>query len=131
MPDLPAGPSRLVARLARCHAQAQQLHERLLPQQARVRQWRRCLAAGPHLLAALPPLDPDAPEPAHAPNALRRRWLARLLEAATDHLAPTNPITGAPAHALLAARRAAWLHEAATLAAYLAAHPTGQWPAEA
>jgi len=77
---------------------------------------RARLAAGPLLEAALPP--PGPAEPAHAPAALRRRWLARWLEAAADALGPA-----AVAHTLLAARGHAWQREADWLAGALAAGP--------
>lgn len=87
----------MLARLAECCFQAQRLH--------------RQLAAAPYLLAAVPP-----PEPIKA--GLRRRWLARLLEEATDGLAVGPASKGA--QALLRARHSAWLHEAAWLEEYLA-----------
>ena len=118
-PSLPAvpttGPAAVLARLAECDYQARRLGQQLARLQASHRTARRRLAAGPLLLAALPP-----PIPTPEPEALtrRRRWLARLLEAATDALLPEHP-TGPQAVALLAARRRAWLHEAGLLLAYL------------
>lgn len=117
--DPPAGPPLLRARLLECHYQAQRAHQQLIALQTQAGYLRRRVAAGPGLLAALPP----APgEPPHAPTALRRRWLARLLEAAADGLAADHMASPA-AEALLAARHAAWLHEAAWLEAHLAAGP--------
>jgi hypothetical protein len=116
----PPGPAALVARLRECRYQAERLRLQLAPLQARNSYLRRRLSVGPVLQAALPP---DAAEPAHSPAALRRRWLARLLEAATDGLAPSAPATGSTAEALLTARQAAWLSEAAWLTAYLTGAP--------
>ncbi|WP_310397734.1 helix-turn-helix transcriptional regulator [Hymenobacter sp.] len=119
-----AGP--LAARVGECQFQAWRVHRLLAPLQARLGQQRALLAAGPLLGAALPPL-PASPASGD-PAALRRRWLARRLEAATDGLLPGQP-AGPTAEALLRARRAAWLHEAAWLAAYLAASPAKEPPA--
>ncbi|WP_046244544.1 helix-turn-helix domain-containing protein [Hymenobacter terrenus] len=115
----PAGPAPLLARLAECRYQAQRLHWQRAAQQARLGVLRARLAAGPLLRAALPPALPDAAaEPAHSPVALRRRWLARLLEAAADELGPAEA-----AEALLAARQHGWQCEAAWLEAYLTDTP--------
>jgi len=115
-PAPPAGPPALLARLAECRYQARRLGPLLAAQQAHDTAWAARLAAGPLLLAALPPAEAAGPEPAHAPAARRRRWLARLLETAADEQAPA-----ATAATLLAARRHAWQQEAAWLAAHLAA----------
>jgi hypothetical protein len=56
-----------------------------------------------------------ADEAVHSPLALRRRWLSRLLEAATDALDPANPGAASTAETLLAARISAWQHEASWL----------------
>ena len=114
---LPTGPAPLLARLAECRYQAQRLGQQLAARRARTRWAQRRLAAGPVLHAALPAPDPTAPM--HAPAALRRRWLARLLEEAADQLDPAQAATGPTAGALLAARHRAWLHEAACLITYL------------
>ncbi len=117
LPEGPAtGPPLVLARLAECRYQAQRLHQQLVAQQGRVAVLRARLAVGPQLRAALP--TAALPEAAHAPLALRRRWLARLLEAATDDLAPATQ-----AATLLAARCHAWHSEAVWLAAALAAGP--------
>lgn len=121
--DPPAGPPLVCARLLECRYQAQRAHHQLAALQTQAGYLHRRLAAGPGLLAALPPAGPTAPaEPAHSPAALRRRWLARLLEAAADGLAADH-IASPAAVALLAARHAAWLHEAAWLETYLAPGP--------
>ncbi|MBO2007719.1 helix-turn-helix domain-containing protein [Hymenobacter negativus] len=112
-PTLPPGaPPPVAARWAECHYQAQRLRQQQAGLQATHRTAARRLAAGPLLRAALPAPGPDVPD---APAvALRRRWLARLLEAATDALRPEAP--GSPlAVALLEARRQGYLHEAAWL----------------
>ena len=114
LPPPTTGPAAVLARLAECHYQAQRLGQQLARLHAGHRTARRRLAAGPLLLAALPP--PSLAEPEAL--ARRRRWLARLLEAATDALLPEAP-AGPVAAALLAARRRAWRHEAALLRAYL------------
>ncbi|GAA4031668.1 hypothetical protein GCM10022409_14880 [Hymenobacter glaciei] len=108
------GPAPVLARVAECHYQAQRLGQQLAALQAAHRTAARRLAAGPLLLAALP-----APAADEAPAlALRRRWLARLLEEAADALAPEAP--GGPVAArLLEARRRGYLHEAAWLLAGL------------
>ena len=120
-PPLPAtGPAALLARLAECAYQAQRLEQQLARLRAGHRTAARRLAAGPLLLAALPPppaAGPEAEAEADEP-ASRRRWLARLLEAAADALAPEAP-AGPVAAALLDARRRAQLHEAACLHAWL------------
>ncbi len=124
--EAPAGPDRLVARLLECQYRAARLDRLLATQQAAIGYARRRLAAGPLLQAALPPAD--AVDSAAAPAtsiaatrlAVRRRWLSRLLEEATDSLHPSHPTSGPTTAALLTARRNAWLHEAAELAAYLA-----------
>jgi len=117
LPAIPlTGAVPLLARLAECCYQAQRLHLQLVPQQAQVDTLRAHLAVGPGLQAALPPVD--AAEAAHSPMARRRRWLTRLLEAATDELGPA-----ATAVTLLAARCHAWQSEAAWLAASLATEP--------
>ena len=109
------GPAAVQARLAECHYQALRLGQQHAVLLADHRTAARRLAAGPLLLTALPSHAPaDAPEATAL--ALRRRWLARLLEAATDALAPEAP--GGPVAArLLEARRQGYLHEAAWLAA--------------
>ena len=123
VPQLPApadptnGPAALLARLAECRYQAQRLHQQLLNQQAYLNVLRDRLAAGPLLQAALPP--PAPAEPVHAPAALRRRWLARLLEAATDELSVAPEVL-----TLLAARCHAWQSEAAWLVDALALAPS-------
>jgi hypothetical protein len=115
LPPLPTtGPAAVWARLAECHYQAQRLGQQLARLQAAHRTAARRLAAGPLLLASLPAPTPAEPEAL----ARRRRWLARLLEAATDALAP-EAAAGPVAAALLAARRQAGLHEARLLLAYL------------
>lgn len=115
LPAIPlTGPAPLLARLAECCYQAQRLGLQLVTQQAQVNTLRARLAVGPHWQAALSP--PDAAEAAHSPMARRRRWLARLLEAATDELEPATT-----AATLLAARCHAWQSEAIWLAAALAA----------
>jgi len=115
LPPVPAaGPAAVLARLHRQH-QALVLAHHLAA---------RRLAAGPLLLAALPPppADPGAtPEPAAL--GLRRRWLARLLEAAADALLPAAP-AGPVAAVLLAVRVEAWQHEAARLHTWLGATGT-------
>jgi len=112
---LPAtGPAAVLARLAECDYQTQRLSQQLASLHTAHRTAARRLAAGPLLLAALPP-----PAPAEAEVlARRRRWLARLLKAATDALVP-EAATGPVAVALLAARRQAFRHEAGQLLAYL------------
>lgn len=112
-PTLPPGtPPPVPARVAECHYQAQRLGQQLAALRAAHRTAARCLAAGPLLLAALPAPAEHAPE---APAlALRRRWLARLLEAAADALLPEAP-GGPVAVRLLEARRQGYLHEAAWL----------------
>ena len=110
----PAGPAPVLARLAECHYQAQRLGQQLVMLHAAHRTAARRLAAGPLLLAALP-----APAPAEATAlALRRRWLARLLEEAADALAP-EAAGGPVAAQLLEARRRGYLHEAGWLRAGL------------
>ncbi|WP_345056589.1 helix-turn-helix transcriptional regulator [Hymenobacter glaciei] len=117
LPGVPAtGPPLVVARLAECRYQAQRLHQQLVAQQGRVAVLRARLALGPPLQAMLAPAD--AAEAAHAPTALRRRWLARLLEAATDNLEPATQ-----AATLLAARCHAWQSEADWLVATLTVGP--------
>lgn len=115
----PDAPVTLQARVATCYYEAARLREQLLAYDAQVRLLHYRLAAGPRLLAALPPLPP---EPATESEAIgrRRRWLGRWLEAATDGLLPVHPVTGAAAGILLRARHSAWLHEAAWLEACLA-----------
>ncbi len=109
------GTSLVLARLAECHYQAQRLEQQLAALRGVHRVAAARLAAGPWLLAALP-----AATPAEATAlALRRRWLARLLEAAADVLAPEAP-AGPVVAALLAVRRQGLLHEAALLRAGLA-----------
>jgi DNA-binding XRE family transcriptional regulator len=124
-PEL-TGPAVLLARLAECYFQAGRLGRQLASRQARLRTWQACLAAGPRLLAALPLLG-TAPEP--LATGRRRRWLSRLLEEATDALAPEAD-TGPSAEALLAARHSAWLHEAAWLEAYLTPAPLSRGEGE-
>lgn len=107
LPAPPAGPPLLAplqARLAECRYQVARLTEQLAQMQARARPFGQRLAAVPDLLAALPP-GPEA--------NLRRRWLQRLADEATDALAAD---CGPLPQALLAARRAAWQHEADLLA---------------
>ena len=117
LPAVPAaGPPLVLARLAECCYQVQRLHQQLVAQQGRVAVLCARQAVGPLLQAALPPAV--APEATHAPMALRRRWLARLLEAAADDLTPATQ-----AATLLAARCHAWRSEAAWLAAALATGP--------
>ncbi|KAA9327148.1 hypothetical protein F0P96_18095 [Hymenobacter busanensis] len=118
-PPLPtAGPAAVLARLRECDYQARRLHQQQAALLAAQRTAARRLAAGPLLLAALP-----APAPTELTAlALRRRWLARLLEAAADALAPAAP-AGPVAAALLDARRRAWLHEATCLRVWLNDHP--------
>jgi hypothetical protein len=129
-PDLPlvlvplAGPAVLLARRAECYYQAEQVRQLLATLAGRACYLRRRLAAGALVQAALPLAEPAAP--AHAPTELRRRWLARLLEAAADGLVPLHPTTGALALALLAARRSAWLHEAAWLEAHMESLGAGE-----
>ncbi|WP_035566097.1 hypothetical protein [Hymenobacter sp. IS2118] len=116
-PALPStGPAPVLARLAECYYQAQRLGQQLAALHAAQRVAAARLAAGPLLLAALPLVSPT---PETTALALRRRWLARLLAAATDALAPEAP-AGPLAAALLAARRRGLLHEAASLRAWLA-----------
>jgi transcriptional regulator with XRE-family HTH domain len=105
------GPAALWARLAECRYQAYRLHAPLVLLLSRHLALRARLAAGPSLAAALPPATPAA-------LLARRRWLARFLEAATDGLLP-EASAGPVAATLLAARQAAWLHEATWLAAHL------------
>ncbi|MBF9223097.1 hypothetical protein [Hymenobacter ruricola] len=113
-PSLPPGtPPPVAARVAECHYQAQRLGQQRAALLAAHRTAARRLAAGPLLLAALPAPIPEAPE-AEA-LALRRRWLARLLEEAADALLPEAP-GGPVAVRLLEARRQGYLHEAAWLA---------------
>jgi hypothetical protein len=115
LPPVPGtGPAAVLARLAECHYQARRLGQQHAALLAGHHLARRRLAAGPLLLAALPPPFPAEPEAL----ARRRRWLARLLEASTDVLRPEAP-AGPVAAALLAARCQAWQHEAALLHAYL------------
>ena len=117
LPAVPAaGPPFVLARLAECCYQAQRLHQQLVAQQGRVAVLCARQAVGPLLRAALPAAV--APEAAHAPMALRRRWLARLLEEAADALAP-EAAGGPVAAQLLEARQQALLHEAAWLRAGL------------
>ena len=118
-----SGPAPVLARLAACDHQARRLHQRQAALLAGPRTATRRLAAGRLLLTALS-LTPTAPEaPAEATAlAVRRRWLARWLEAATDALA-AEAVAGPVAAALLAARRRACLHEAACLRAWLASEP--------
>ena len=112
-----AGPAAVLVRLAECHYQAQRMSQQRATLLAGHRLAARRLAAGPLLLAALPP-PPGAPPEADE-LARRRRWLARLLEAAADALAPEAP-AGPVAAALLDARRRGYWHEAAGLRAWLA-----------
>ena len=122
VPTIPAGgPTAVLARLRECEYQARRLHQQLRALQQTQRLATRRLLAGPLLLAALPS-PPALPEAAPEPPALlrRRRWLARLQEAAADALLPEAP-TGPVAAALLAARLGAWQHEAALLVAGLPA----------
>jgi hypothetical protein len=115
---LPAGTGPLLARWHECQYQAQRLQIQLAALQVRSGYLRARLAAAPYLQAALPPAAPN--EPVHTALALRRRWLSRLLEAATDGLNPNLTGSSPTAETLLAARRSAWLHEAAFLEASLA-----------
>ena len=116
-PDIPTvGPAPVLVRLIECRYQRWRLALQLQAQQVRIGILRARLAAGPALQAALPPAPPD--EPAHTPAALRRRWLARLLEATTDELT-----LAVPAETLLAARCHAWRSEDEWLRTYLAAPP--------
>ena len=111
---LAAGPALVRARVAECQYQAQRLGQQLAALQAAHRIAVRRRAAGPLLRAAL-----AAPTPAEATAlALRRRWLARLLEEAADALAP-EAAGGPVAAQLLEARQQALLHEAAWLRAGL------------
>ncbi|WP_167852195.1 helix-turn-helix transcriptional regulator [Hymenobacter elongatus] len=114
---LPAlgGPAAAVARLHECDYQAGHLHQQHLALLTRHRLAVRHLAAGLLLRATLPP--ETAPEPLAL--ALRRRWLARLLETATDTLRPEAP-AGPTAAVLLGLRGGAYRHEAAALRAWLA-----------
>lgn len=116
-PPRPAtGPAAVQARLAECHYQAQRLGQQCAALLASHRTAARRLAAGPLLLAALPSPTEAPAAPEATALALRRRWLARLLEAAADALAPEAP-GGPTAARLLEASRQAYLHEAAWLAA--------------
>lgn len=108
-------PASVQARLLECSYQAQRLRQQQQALAASHRCAARHLQAGPLLQAALPP--PVADEPLTI--TLRRRWLTRLLEAATDALLP-EATTGPVAAALLAARCRAYLHEAACLRAWAA-----------
>ncbi|MBO2012491.1 helix-turn-helix domain-containing protein [Hymenobacter negativus] len=110
LPELAVAHTAVRARWAECHYQARRLGQQLAALRTAHRTAARRLAAGPLLQAALP--APASAEP--LPLALRRRWLARLLEAATDTLAPEAP--GSPLAALLEAHRQGYLHEAAWLA---------------
>lgn len=114
------GPAPLLARWRECHYQAEALGRLLAAEQLRTRTWRRRLAAGPELLATLPP-EPAPPATEEPAVARRRRWLARLLEAAADSLHPAHLTTGPTAEALLAARHSGFVQEAAWLAGHLAA----------
>lgn len=113
VPD--TGPTVVLARLRECNYQAYRLHLQHVALLARHRTAARHLAAGPLLLAALPPPAPTEP-PA---LTVRRRWLARLLEAATDTLRPETE-AGPLAATLLGIRSGAYRHEAAVLRAWLA-----------
>ena len=110
----PTCPAAVLARLAECRYQAQRLGRQLAALRTVQHTAARRLAAGPLLQAALPP---HAEAEAEALGR-RRRWLARLLEEATDAQAPEAP-AGPVAAALLAARQRAWQHEAACLRAWL------------
>lgn len=118
VPTVPTGPptlpSALAARLEFCHLQVFRLNQSIETAQARCATWEARLLAAPVLAAGLPPAA-DATE--EAATALRRRWLARFAEEAADELLPQAP-KGPPAVALLVARRAGLLAEAAALAAY-------------
>lgn len=109
-----AGPDAVVARLRECDYQARRLHGQHLALLGTLHTVARRLAAGPVLQAALPPEAPAEP----VALALRRRWLARLLEAATDALRPEAE-AGPVAAALLGIRGEAYRHEAALLQAWL------------
>ena len=112
LPVPAAGPAPVLARLAECRYQAQRLGQQRDALLVAHRTAARRLAAGSLLLAALP--VPAATEASTL--ARRRRWLARLLEAATDALAPEAP-AGPVAARLLEARQQGFLHEAAWLVA--------------
>ncbi|WP_310393915.1 hypothetical protein [Hymenobacter sp.] len=100
----------LRARLRECRYQAARLRQALAVLRARAEPLTQRLAALPGLATALP---------AGAAGEDRRRWLARLVAEATDGLAAE---CGPLPQALLAARIAAYEHEAALLEA---------WPAPA
>ncbi|TGE25277.1 XRE family transcriptional regulator [Hymenobacter aquaticus] len=119
VPAPPVGPAAAVARLLECDYQAHRLHQQHLALLGRHRLAARHLAAGPLLLASLPSLPAATALPEPVGIVLRRRWLARLLEAATDALRP-EAATGPTAAALLGIRGAACRHEAAALRAWLA-----------
>ncbi|MCB2408124.1 helix-turn-helix domain-containing protein [Hymenobacter lucidus] len=110
-----AGPAAALARLRECDYQVRRLHLQHLALLGTLRTAARRLAAAPVLHAALPP--ETAAEPVAL--ALRRRWLARLREAATDALLPEAE-AGPVVAALLGMRGEAYRHEGVLLEAWLA-----------
>jgi hypothetical protein len=121
-PALPAltGPPPLLDRVVACRLEAERLRQRVVDLQARHRRWRRHVAVGPYLLAALPPVA--AAESTDL--ARRRRWVARLVEAATDGLHP-DAATGPTTEALLIARLYACQQEVRWLETFLTQEAPG------
>lgn len=104
-------PEPVQARLAECRFQVARLDHELRAMQARASPLLNRLTAVPRLLAALPGTD--------LPTTLQRRWLERLAGEAADLLGAE---CGSAPQALLAARRAGYVSEAAQLEQWLAAN---------
>ena len=118
----PAGPAAVRTRIAECQYQAQRLAAPLAALATQQARNRATLAAAPVLAAALARFATVSAPPAPSDVGRRVRWLARWQEAATDALQP-EAAKGPTAALLLAARQAAWLHEAAWLTASLTQSP--------